>query len=82
MNDLAIPDRRVVGAKQVLRALEGGRVEKVFLGLDADDHILRRFRALCKEHNVPYEEIESMKELGAACHIDIGAAVACLVRAQ
>ena len=54
--------------------------EKIFLGLDADDHILRKFRALCADKQVPYEELETMKELGAACGIEIGAAVACLLK--
>ena len=80
MNDLSIPDRRVVGAKQVQRALEGETAEKIFLGLDADDHILRKFRALCADKQVPYEELETMKELGAACGIEICAAVACLLK--
>lgn len=68
--------------KQVSRALEGGQAEKVFLAMDADDHILRRFRALCQEKGVEYAEVDSMTELGAACRIDIGAAVACLVKAK
>ncbi|MDD4797212.1 MAG: ribosomal L7Ae/L30e/S12e/Gadd45 family protein [Eubacteriales bacterium] len=82
MHDLANPNRRLVGMKQVSRALEGEQAEKVFLALDADDHILRRFRALCRERNVEYDEVDTMAELGAACRIDIGAAVACLLKAE
>ena len=45
--------RRVVGTKQVLRAVEEDRAARVFLGKDADGFIYHRLNALCEEKHVP-----------------------------
>jgi len=70
---------KVVGAKQAKRALNDGRAEKLFLALDADPRVIEPLAALAGEKNVPMEEVPSMKELGAACGISVGSAVAVLL---
>ena len=70
---------KVVGAKQVRRAVQDGRAARVFLAEDAASQITQPLRMLCEEHAVPVEEVLSMKELGQACGIAVGAAVAALV---
>ena len=56
---------RVVGAKQTRRALADGRAVRVFLAEDADPGV---------------ERMSATRELGQACGIAVGAAVAALVR--
>ena len=70
---------RVVGAKQTRRALADGRAVRVFLAEDADPGVTDPVEVLCAEHGVPVERI-SATELGQACGIAVGAAVAALVR--
>ena len=70
---------KVVGAKQVRRALNDGRVRKVFLAADADPRVTEPLARLAEEKAVPVEEIASMRELGAACGISVGSAVAALL---
>ncbi len=70
---------KVVGAKQVKRAIDAGRAQKVFLAADADPRITESIASLCVEKDVPTENDCSMKELGKACGIAVGAAVAALV---
>lgn len=70
---------KVVGAKQAKRALNDGRARKVFLALDADPRVTGPLAQLAMERGVPVEETPAMKELGAACGIAVGSAVAVLV---
>ena len=70
---------KVVGAKQTRRALEGGKAVKVFLAADADPCVTQPLELLAREKGVTVERSGSMKELGKACGVAVGAAVAALV---
>lgn len=70
---------KVVGAKQVRRALESGRALTVFLADDADPKVTGPISEACAEKGVEAETVPSMKELGKACGISVGAAVAATV---
>jgi len=67
---------RVVGAKQAKRAISDGRAVQVFLASDADPRVTKPLETLCKEKNIPVETTCTMSELGAACSIAVGSAVA------
>ena len=70
---------KVVGVKQTRRAIDDGRAARVFLALDADPALTAPVEALCTEKGVPVEKVAQMKELGSACGIDVGSAVAALL---
>ena len=72
---------RVVGAKQTKRAVNDGRAVRVFLAEDADPRVTDPIKALCAEKSVPVEKAYAMKELGSACGIAVGSAVAAVVKA-
>ncbi len=67
---------RVAGVKQVRRALTGGVAKKLFLAADADPGITAPLEELARAAGVPVERAESMRALGRACGIAVGAAVA------
>lgn len=71
---------KVVGAKQVKRALEAGSAVQVFLASNADPRVTQPIESLCAEKGVEMEKNCSMAELGKACGISVGAAVAALLR--
>ena len=71
--------RKVVGAKQARRALNDGRARKVFLARDADPRVTRPLADLAGEKGVEVEEVAGMKQLGCACGIAVGAAVAVIL---
>ncbi len=71
---------KVVGVKQVKRAVEAGKAGRVFLAADADPRIKDPISALCGELGVETVEAGSMRELGRACGISVGAAVAAVLR--
>lgn len=70
---------KVVGVKQTRRALKDGRAKTVFLAHDADPALTAPLAQLAGEQNVPVVWTEHMKELGRACGIAVGAAVAATV---
>ena len=74
------PDKRVVGTKQVLRAIRDGRATRVFLCRDADEFIYRQVEAASEENHVPVTMMESMDKLGKLCQIGVKTASAALVR--
>lgn len=70
---------KVVGTKQVKRALNDSRIRKLFVASDADPRITQPLAQRVAEQNVEVIWVPTMKELGAACSIAVGAAVAALL---
>ena len=71
--------RKVVGVKQTRRALCDGKAARVFVAEDADPRVVEPVEAMCAERGVPVVRVARMKELGAACGIAVGSAVAALL---
>lgn len=71
--------KKVVGLKQTRKALASHRVKCVFLAEDADPAVTDALAEQCCEEDVPCTRVASMKELGLACGIKVGAAAAALI---
>ena len=67
---------KVVGAKQVRRALEKGSVARLYIAQDADPALLQPLVQKSVDLGVRVEQVATMKQLGALCGIAVGAAVA------
>lgn len=67
---------KVVGLKQVRRAVTEGRARIVFLACDADPRLTETLEALCKEYDVAAVWDYTMAQLGKACGIAVGTAAA------
>ena len=67
---------KYVGIKQVLKAVNSGEVEKVYIGKDAETHVVAELIKICKEKSIEIIYIETMKELGKLAEIEVGAATA------
>jgi len=70
----------VVGTKQTVRALKEGNVREVVIAEDADKAITDKIVEAAKEANVPVIKVDSMKKLGKACKIQVGAAAVAIIR--
>ena len=70
---------RVVGAKQIRKALNAGKAKAVFLAQNADPAITEPLAAVCQQNNVEFVWVKSMTDLGSACGIEVGAAAAAIV---
>ena len=66
----------MAGVRQVLRALEAGTVDAVFLAADAEPKLQARVREACGRCGAAVIEAESMRALGQACGLGVGAACA------
>ena len=71
---------KVVGAKQVRRALRDGRAAALYVAMDADPRMLQPLVQEAVNRQVPIRQAPTMKELGASCGIAVGAAVAVLLK--
>ena len=71
---------RVIGIKQVTKAVKRGNVQNVFVADDADDRVIEPLETLCRECEVPVGRAETMQELGQACDIEVGAAAAAVLK--
>ena len=80
LEELKNPASRVVGTKQLLRALASGKVARVFVAEDSDDFIYRRVRQAADEAKVPVTVVKTMAQLGQACRVDVDTAAAGLLR--
>lgn len=73
-------DRLKIGLKQSLRALHENLAKTVYIAKDADAALTEELVELSKARQVPVVFAESMKELGKACQIDVGAATAVVLK--
>ncbi len=79
LNELCSGEK-VVGIKQLRKALRDDRAARVFVAQNADPRLVQPVVDLCREKNVPMEEVPTMEQLGEACQIQVGAAVAALLK--
>lgn len=67
---------KIAGVKQLRKALGRGALLRVYLASDADPALTGPLAEACAGQNVPVEWVPSMRELGAACGISVGASAA------
>ncbi|HHV61746.1 MAG TPA: 50S ribosomal protein L7Ae-like protein [Firmicutes bacterium] len=78
--ELRTAKRKAVGTKETLKALERGDVKTVFVAGDAEEHVVKNVKSLCKTKGVPIVNIDTMMQLGKACGIEVGAAAAAILQ--
>ena len=71
---------KVIGIKQVTKAVNKGLATCVFLAGDADARVIEPLRTLCAEKGIETVPAADMQELGEACALEVGAAAAAVLR--
>ena len=71
--------KMVVGAKQMRKAVTSGRACRVYFAKNAAPAIIEPLLALSRQNGVECVWIKSMKDLGKAAGIEVGAAAAAAV---
>lgn len=74
--------RKIIGTKQLKKALQAGCVAVAYVADDADPLLREPLAALCDAAGVPVVSVRSMKELGKLCQIHVGAACAGLLKEE
>ncbi|KON85817.1 ribosomal protein L7Ae-like protein [Sporosarcina globispora] len=64
----------IVGTKQTVKALKLGTIDEVVIASDADPRVTAKVVSAANEMKVPIVYVDSMKKLGKACGIEVGAA--------
>ena len=71
---------KTIGTRQTRKALERGHVAEVFVARDAADEVVDPVVKMSDDQGVTVKHVDTMMELGQACGISVGAAVAALLR--
>lgn len=70
---------KVIGTKQVKKAISKGIAKKVFIAEDAEPHIIEPIKELCRQNQVEIQAVKNMETLGNACGIEVGSATVALI---
>ena len=74
--------QKIVGRKQLRKALLQGGVSRVYLAQDADPAVTMPLAELAQARGTEIYWVGKMHDLGRACDIDVGAAAAATLSAQ
>ena len=80
MENLRNAAAKVVGTKQVIRALKAGTAARAYVANDADTFLFQRIVTAAEAARVPVVRVESMKELGVCCGVEVAAAAAAILK--
>ena len=80
MISAAEKERLLVGFKQALRAVKENRAAKIFLANDCESRISAPLEQAASAGETDIFYIDTMKELGAMCGIDVGASCAVVLK--
>ncbi|MGI6036444.1 MAG: ribosomal L7Ae/L30e/S12e/Gadd45 family protein [Limnochordia bacterium] len=72
--------KRAVGSKQTVKAIEEGAAVVVYVARDAAGWVIEPIIESCTAEGIELVYIDSMRELGEACGIDVGAASAAVLK--
>lgn len=68
--------KKVIGIKQTIKSINNGEGKIVYVADDAEDKLVGPVIALAKDKSLEVKHVNTMKELGRLCGIDVGAATA------
>lgn len=80
MEKLTAAAKKVVGTKQVTRALKAGTAERAYVANDADTFIFQQVIRAAEEAGVPCIRVDTMKELGRVSGVEVPAAAAAVLK--
>lgn len=72
--------KKVVGTKQTTRVLNENAVKLVFIANDAEEHVIQGIKSLSHEKGIEVVYVDTMKELGKACNIQVQAACVAVLK--
>jgi large subunit ribosomal protein L7A len=81
LESLRSAEHRAVGTNQTAKAIRRGRAQLVYVAADADRRVIEDVLAAARDAGLVVVEVVSMRDLGRACGIAVGAAAAAIVSA-
>ncbi|HCW05688.1 MAG TPA: 50S ribosomal protein L7ae-like protein [Clostridium sp.] len=72
--------KKVIGIKQTGKSLRNGLGKILYVAKDSDEHLISPLIKLAEELKIEINYVNTMKELGRLCGIEVGAAVALILK--
>lgn len=72
--------RKLAGINQCRKAVKNGEAAALFIAEDVENRVRLSLMELCAEHGVEAVTVPTMRELGKACGIEVGAAAAVVLK--
>ncbi|MEH7546937.1 large subunit ribosomal protein L7A [Neobacillus bataviensis] len=72
--------KTVIGTKQAVKVLKEGNVQEILVASDAEPRLTAKVVEEALLMDVPVHYVDSMKKLGKACGIEVGAATVAIIR--
>jgi large subunit ribosomal protein L7A len=70
---------KVVGVKQTIKALKSNQGQILYVAKDADSKLVEPILELAKANSLQIVYLDTMKELGTLCSIEVSAATALIL---
>ena len=68
--------KKVIGIKQSLKSMKNGLGDTLYIAKDADSKLIKPLIEYADENNINIQHIDTMKELGKMCGLQIESAAA------
>jgi len=78
MLDRLVGDK-VIGIKQCVKAIKSGKGQVLYVANDVDNRLISPLIDLANKSNINIKSIDTMKELGVICDIEVKASAALLL---
>lgn len=72
--------KKVIGIKQAEKAIKNDEGKCVYIANDADEKLIQPLLELANEKHLEVSKVNTMKELGKLCGIDVGASAVVMLK--
>ncbi|WP_099352735.1 50S ribosomal protein L7ae-like protein [Fredinandcohnia onubensis] len=69
----------IIGTKQAVKAIQTDKVTEIVVAEDADRRVINKVLQLAEAQQIPISKVDSMKRLGKACGIEVGASTVAII---
>lgn len=80
LDRIRLARKRTIGTNQTTKALQQGQAEVVYVAKDAEYRVIDPIVSLANQWGLNVVWVDTMKELGKACGIEVGAAAAAVIK--
>jgi large subunit ribosomal protein L7A len=79
LEELGKAGKVIAGMRQTIKAIENNTARAVYIARDAEEKVTSSAVRSCTEKGIPLFYVDTMAELGKACNIKVGAAMAAIL---
>ncbi len=80
LDRIRLARKRTIGTNQTTKALQQGQAEVVYVAKDAEHRVTAPIVSLANQRGLNVVWVDTMKQLGKACGIEVGAAAAAVIK--